>query len=194
MFETELAVKHTPQDGTRIHIAFYFFYSTGNVSSVSVPHTYVHSVACDDDPSSTSDADLLYASLIPDTLLYSSDSEGEDVPVAVDDPQVFQTKTSWSLQDILEQLALKINDDKISKFNISRSHLWEGALRGLRRKSFSSDNKVSVKFTDDSGTFVGAIDLGGQKENFFPLVLDWIVNSQLFRGPEKSKFLSCNGK
>ena len=25
MFETELAVKHTPQDGTRIHIAFYLF-------------------------------------------------------------------------------------------------------------------------------------------------------------------------
>ena len=49
------------------------------------------------------------------------------MPVAVDDPQVFKTKTNWSLQEILEQLALKINEDKISKFNISRSHLWEGA-------------------------------------------------------------------
>lgn len=126
------------------------FYSTGNASSVRVPHTYAHSVTCDDSPSSTSDADLLYASLIPGTLLYSSDSEGENVAVAVDDPQEFQTKTSWSLQEILEQLALKINEDKISKFNISRSHLWERALRGLRRKSFSPDNKVSVKFTDDS--------------------------------------------
>lgn len=168
------------------------FYSTGNASSVRVPHTYAHSVTCDDGPSSTSDADLLYASLIPGTLLYSSDSEGENVAVAVDDPQEFQTKTSWSLQEILEQLALKINEDKISKFNISRSHLWEGALRGLRRKSFSPDNKVSVKFTDDSGTSEGAIDLGGPKREFFTLVLDWIVNSQLFCGPEKSKFLSCN--
>ena len=79
-------------------------------------------------------------------MLYSTDSEGENVPVAVDDPQVFQTKTSWSLQEILEQLALKINEDKISKVNISRSHLWEGALRGLTKKSFSPDNKVSVKF------------------------------------------------
>lgn len=163
------------------------FYSTGNASSVSVPHTYAHTVTCDDGPSSTSDADLLYASLIPGTLLYSSDSEGENVPLAVDDPQEFQTKTSWSLQEILEQLALKINEDKISKFNISRSHLWEGALRGLRRKSFSPDNKVSVKFTDDSGTSEGAIDLGGPKREFFTLVLDWIVNSQLFCGPEKSK-------
>lgn len=168
------------------------FYSTGNASSVRVPHTYAHSVTCDDGPSSTSDADLLYASLIPGTLLYSSDSEGENVAVAVDDPQEFQTKTSWSLQEILEQLALKINEDKISKFNISRSHLWERALRGLRRKSFSPDNKVSVKSTDDSGTSEGAIDLGGPKREFFTLVLDWIVNSQLFCGPEKRKFLSCN--
>ena len=91
-----------------------------------------------------------------------------NVPVAVDDPQEFQTKTSWSLQEILQQLALKINEDKISKFNIRRSHLWEGALRGLRRKSFSPDNKVSVKFTDDSGTSEGAIDLGGPKREFLP--------------------------
>ena len=84
MFENKLAVKHTPQDGTRIH-SLLSFYSTGNASSVSVPHTYAHSVTWDDGPSSTSDADLLYASLIPGTLLYSSDSEGENVPVAVDD-------------------------------------------------------------------------------------------------------------
>ena len=74
---------------------------------------------------------FIYASLIPGSLLYSSDSEGDIDPVAVDDPQVFETNTALSLQEILEQLVLKINDDKISKFNISRSHLWEGALRGL---------------------------------------------------------------
>ena len=64
-----------------------------------------HSVTCNDGPTSTSDVDLLYPSLIPGTLLYSSHSQGENVPVAVDDPQVFQTKTSWSLQEMLEQLA-----------------------------------------------------------------------------------------
>ena len=70
---------------------------------------------------------------------------------------MLQTKTSLSLQEI-QELASKINSDKISKFNISRSNLWEGALRGLKRKSFSPDNKVSVKFTDDSGTSEGAVD------------------------------------
>lgn len=163
-------------------------YSTGNASSVSVPHTYAHSVTGDDGPSSTSDADLLYASLIPGTLLYSSDSEGENVPVAVDDPQVFQTKTSWSLQAILEQLALEINEDKISKFNISRSHLWEGDLRGLRRKSFSPDNKVSVKFTDDSGTSEGAIDLGGPKREFFPWSWIGLLTHSYFVVQKKANF------
>ena len=52
------------------------------------------------------------------------------MPVAVDDPQVFKTKTNWSLQEILEQLALKINEDKISKFNISRSHLLRRCFKG----------------------------------------------------------------
>ena len=38
------------------------------------------------------DADLLYASLIPDSFLYSSDSEDEKVLLPVEDSQVLQTK------------------------------------------------------------------------------------------------------
>ena len=167
------------------------FYSS-DATSDSVLKTDAPPATFDGGLNFNSDADLLYASLIPGSLLYSSDSEGDIDPVAVDDPQVFETKIALSLQEILEQLALKINDDKISKFNISRTHLWEGALRGLRRKTFSPDNRVSVKFTDDSGTSEGAVDLGAPKREFFTLVVEWIVNSQLFCGPEKSKFLSCN--
>ena len=40
------------------------------------------------------------------------------------------------LPDILKKLSGIINLDSISKFNVSRSHLWEGAVRGLNRKSF----------------------------------------------------------
>ena len=55
------------------------------------------------------------------------------------------------LPDILKKLSGIINLDSISKFNASCSHLWEGAVRGLNRKSFSPCNKVSVKFCDDVG-------------------------------------------
>lgn len=170
--------------------------STSHGASIDADPSTSYSASIDVDPSTShgasTDADLLYASLIPDGFLYSSDSEDEKILLAVKDPQVFETKTSLSLQEILEQLASKINNDRISKFNISRSHLWEGALRGLKRKSFSPDSKVSVKFTDDSGTSEGAVDLGGPKREFFTLVIAWIVNSQLFCGTEKSNFLSCN--
>ena len=73
------------------------------------------------------------------------------------------------LPDIPKKLSGIINLDSILKFNISRSHLWEGAVRGLNRKSFSPCNKVSVKFCDDVGTTEGAVDAGGPKREFFKI-------------------------
>ena len=96
------------------------------------------------------------------------------------------------LPDILEKLSGIINLDSISKFNVSRSHLWEGAVRGLNRKSFSPCNKISVKFCDDVGTSEGAVDAGGPKREFFTLVLNWLMNSQLFSGSNHCKYLTCN--
>ena len=119
-------------------------------------------------------------------------SESEEEASHEGFPGVLETNSGSSLPEILTQLARAINEDKISKFNISRSHLWEGALRGLRRKSFSPENKVSVKFTDDSGTPEGAVDIGGPKRELFTLVMEWMMNSQLFCGTEKNKYLSCN--
>ena len=40
-------------------------------------------------------------------------------------------------EKIWRNLAAIINFDEISKFNISRSNLWESAVRALNRKSFS---------------------------------------------------------
>ncbi len=57
---------------------------------------------------------------------------------------------------------------------------------------FLLENKVSVKFCDDLGTAEGAVDQGGPKREFFTLVLDAIMNSQIFCGSENSKFLSCS--
>ena len=62
-------------------------------------------------------------------------------------------------------------------------------MRGLTRKSFLPENKISVKFCDDIGTSEGAVDLGGPKREFFTLVLDWFRNSQLFCGSDNCKYL-----
>lgn len=79
-----------------------------------------------------------------------------------------------SLKDILSDLAKKIDleGNKISKFNICRNDIWEGAKRELARKSFSPFNKISVKFSDDAGISEGAVDLGGLHVNFLP----WSLN------------------
>ena len=53
-----------------------------------------------------------------------------------------------------------------SLINISRSNLWESAVRGFNRKSFSPTKKISVKFMDDIGQPEGAIDAGGPRRSF----------------------------
>lgn len=135
--------------------------------------------------------DLLYASLLFDEQMPWSDSENENLQnLQAVEIEVISTNNDKSLQDILLDLHTKINRTEISKFNISRSHLWEGAVRGLSRKSFCPANKVSVKFTDDVGNAEGAVDSGGPMREFFTLIIEWMVSSQLFCGNEREKYLS----
>ena len=84
----------------------------------------------DSDPSCFSDADLLYVVLCQEQHNYMlCSSESEEEASHEDDPGVLEMNNGSSLQEILSQLACAINEDKISKFNISCSHLWEGALK-----------------------------------------------------------------
>ena len=132
--------------------------------------------------------DMMYASLLFDEQLPWSESDNENFQ---DEPGR-NDESNKSLREILADLNTKINYTIISKFNISRSRLWEGAVRGLSRKQYSPENKVSVKFTDDIGNTEGAVDSGGTMREFFTLTVEWIVSSQLFSGNEREKYLSCN--
>lgn len=137
--------------------------------------------------------DAMYASWLQNEYTcISSDSEKEEHCQNVEEPTDKVVNTQDTLYQILQQLAAIINQENISKFNISRNQLWDGTVRALSRKSFSPQNKVSVKFCDDIGRSEGAVDQGGPKREFFTLVLEWIVNSQMLCGTEKNKFLSCN--
>ena len=142
----------------------------------------------------TGDFDWLYASWFCDEVDLAGYESMSDVEMEVgpNDESSNSQRSTVSLPDILKELSSVINLDSISKFNISRSHVWEGTVRALTRKSFSPHNKVSVKFCDDVGTSEGAIDLGGPKREFFTLVLDWLMHSQLFCGSDSSKYFSCN--
>ena len=65
----------------------------------------------------SSDADLVYASLVFEEL-------NNDLSWNQEDLEVKEIKRDLSLQEILSQVALIINVEKISKFNISHSNLW----------------------------------------------------------------------
>ena len=125
---------------------------------------------------------------------YSSDSEG-DVSASETHSDNVPAVTCSQVKpapEILNELAAQINADCLTKFNIARNFIWEGAKRAVSRKVFSPANKVSVKFTDDTGISEGAIDWGGPMREFFTLILQCIHDSQLMCGPESCRFLSYN--
>ena len=119
--------------------------------------------------------DNYYASLLDaqphtsDAIVVSvSDSDvGEDGVGDVQSPAA--SKENEDIAEIVGELAKMVNVSMLSKFNISHNFLWEGAKRALSRKSFSPENKISVKFTDDAGVSERAVDLGGPMREFFTL-------------------------
>lgn len=80
-----------------------------------------------------------------------------------------------------------------TKFNITRSRLWEGAKRAFSRVSYTPYTNMSVKFMDDVGISEGAVDEGGPRREFLQLLMDHLANnSQLFAGSSSSKTLAAN--
>lgn len=123
-----------------------------------------------------------------------SDSEEEISPNESSIDNASASSPEKPVTEVLDELAAKINASGLTKFNIARNFIWEGAKRAVSRKSFSSANKVSVKFTDDNGNSEGAVDQGGPMREFFTLILQYIHDSNLLCGPVNSKFLSYNAQ
>ena len=57
-------------------------------------------------------------------------------------------------------LSEQIDNDTVTLFNVNRRKLLGGAFRALKRKTFNSGARISVKFGDDLGTSEGAINAG----------------------------------
>ncbi|CAC5422331.1 G2H3 [Mytilus coruscus] len=72
-----------------------------------------------------------------------------------------------SLPELLIKLQSQVDLEKITKFNINRNLVLDGARRAIKRKSFCAKSKISVKFTDDVGIAEGAVDEGGPKKREF---------------------------
>ena len=176
------------------------------ISSVAPQHTSsnrIHEVQ----ESNDIDFDVMYGALLFEEInnVYLSDDcedEGKVEENEETSPELEQDASEnpaefeeiLDINDILQQLAVNIDRLSISKFNICRSDVWGGVLRGMTRKSFSPGKKVSVKFTDDIGRSEGAVDLGGPMREFFTLAVEKVTSGKLFCGKEQEKFLSLDAK
>lgn len=96
------------------------------------------------------------------------------------------------VQEILLDLASKINSQHHCKFNINRSAVWEGAMRGFRRASYDPNSMICVKFSDDMGRNEEGVDLGGPRREFLRLLMETIAVSPMFEGKLNSKNLALN--
>ncbi|XP_047214901.1 uncharacterized protein LOC124864226 [Girardinichthys multiradiatus] len=59
-------------------------------------------------------------------------------------------ETNMQAHEIIAHLALAIDHKKVSRFNICRSDVWDRAVRGFQRSTYS-DNDMFIKFNDDAG-------------------------------------------
>ncbi|XP_076616604.1 G2/M phase-specific E3 ubiquitin-protein ligase-like [Chaetodon auriga] len=94
--------------------------------------------------------------------------------------------------EIIANLALAIDHKKVSRFNISRSDVWDGAVRGFRRSSYSENSDIFVKFTDDAGSFEEGLDTGGPRREFLTLLINHLRNHPIFDGPPERRYLVYN--
>ncbi|XP_013888230.1 G2/M phase-specific E3 ubiquitin-protein ligase [Austrofundulus limnaeus] len=103
-------------------------------------------------------------------------------------------ETNVQAHEIIQNLALAVDHKKVSRFNISRSDVWDGAVRGFRRSTYSDNNDIFVKFNDDAGCFEEGLDTGGPRREFLTLLMSQLRNRPIFDGPPERRYLVCNSR
>ncbi|XP_061597519.1 G2/M phase-specific E3 ubiquitin-protein ligase-like [Cololabis saira] len=97
-----------------------------------------------------------------------------------------------SVSNIIANLALQIDRHAVSRFNICRSDIWDGAVRGFKRGTFSEEKDLLVRFSDDGGRFEEGVDTGGPKREFLSLLMKKLNQRPIFDGPAESRYLVYN--
>ncbi|KAL6466112.1 hypothetical protein MHYP_G00262450 [Metynnis hypsauchen] len=121
------------------------------------------------------------------------EEEDEPVPVNVESiPDTTMENADLTLLDIIANLSHPIDRGRVSRFNISRSNVWDGAIRGFKRATYSETCDMLVKFTDDTGAFEDGIDAGGPRREFLTLLMNQLRDRPIFDGPPGRRFLVYN--
>ncbi len=136
-----------------------------------------------------------YAELLQATINVDSDDDLPDIEIL---PQCsFSTNSCTELQtarSLLERLSDSIMEEPMSRFNINRLNIWDGAMKGMKRVSFSPAQRFIVRFADDNDVSEGAIDQGGPRREFLRLLMSYIHGSNLFTGDAHSKNITMESR
>ncbi|XP_076852371.1 G2/M phase-specific E3 ubiquitin-protein ligase-like [Brachyhypopomus gauderio] len=103
-------------------------------------------------------------------------------------------ETNVQAHEIIAHLALAIDHKKISRFNICRSDVWDGAVRGFQRSTYSDNNDMFIRFNDDAGCFEEGLDTGGPRREFLTLLTSHLRNRPIFDGPSENRYLVYNSR
>ncbi|XP_053281200.1 G2/M phase-specific E3 ubiquitin-protein ligase [Pleuronectes platessa] len=151
------------------------------------------SLARSDGNPGTSGPDEDYSSYLTLTAaLPDGSSDDEELNQAIIASMESQIAVKVPVQEILLELSSKISTKQQCKFNINRSAVWEGAVRGFQRVSYNPNFMICVKFSDDMGRNEEGIDLGGPRREFLRLLMETIARSPMFEGKENSKNLALD--
>ncbi|XP_041837321.1 G2/M phase-specific E3 ubiquitin-protein ligase-like isoform X2 [Melanotaenia boesemani] len=97
-----------------------------------------------------------------------------------------------SVSEVITNLALQIDRHTVSRFNICRSDIWDGAVRGFKRGTFCDTKNLLVKFSDDGSRFEEGLDYSGPKREFLSLLMKRLNKRPIFDGPEERRYLVYN--
>ncbi|XP_038146879.1 G2/M phase-specific E3 ubiquitin-protein ligase-like, partial [Cyprinodon tularosa] len=152
-------------------------------------HNYASTSTCLDVESSCY---RTYTNLFAPIVIDDDEDEVLVVDEKKDMPSEKSEPTTVQASEIIANLALAIDHNKVSRFNISRSDVWDGAVRGFRRSSYSEKSEIFVKFTDDAGSLEEGLDTGGPRREFLTLLMDHLRNRPIFDGPQERRYLVYN--
>nr|XP_033471308.1 uncharacterized protein LOC117249726 [Epinephelus lanceolatus] len=128
-------------------------------------HTYPGTSGCLDVKSSCY---RNYTNLFAPIVIDYDEEDEVLIPEETNDmPSEESEPTSVQAPEVIANLALAIDRKKVSRFNISRSDVWDGAVRGFRRSSYSENSDIFVKFTDDAGSFEEGLDTAVREDEYF---------------------------
>ncbi|XP_023154350.2 uncharacterized protein LOC111588293 isoform X1 [Amphiprion ocellaris] len=130
------------------------------------------------------------------TDLYAPGVEEDDEELVTVTEEISQhtarEEMNITLPDVVANLSLPIDHKNVCRFNISRANVWDGAVRGFKRTTYSETYDMLVRFTDDAGVFEEGIDTGGPRREFLTLLMKHLKDRPIFDGPEGHRFLVYN--